>query len=566
MSILAGTVEEACEKMRRIPRQTSGVEIWAEVRLDAMANPDLALLLAARSVPVLVTHRRREEGGGPCAGAERDRVALLREAVALGADAVDIEAATNRSLIEDLVAFIKRRGGRTQLIVSHHDLDRTPPLQVLRETYRTCAAWEPDLVKIVTLARRETDNLRVLSLIAPALRKRQGIIAFCMGEEGRMSRVASLLLGAAMGYVAPAGGEAAAPGQWTLPGMERALAAFARRNKAGGGGGFAVAEKTVGTRRRPAGEPDKGPAPDLSACPADPDAAQQRIAWSVPEEAAERETAPACLYVLLGNPVAHSLSPAMHNAAYKAMGLAARYLSFCVADLAQAVAGLRGLGIRGASVTLPFKEAVIPLLDVVEEDARGIGAVNTVVNEGGRLRGLNTDWVGLQRMLRERFLLRGRTIAVLGAGGTARAAVFAIRDAGGIPVVLNRTRSRGEALARRFGCAFVPLSAVADVRADGLVNTTSVGMWPRIQETPLPASVLGGFRWVADAVYNPRETTLLREAKARGCAVVGGVPLFLYQGAAQIAAWTGREPPLCRMEEVVLARLEKIGDHGKDRP
>lgn len=262
------------------------------------------------------------------------------------------------------------------------------------------------------------------------------------------------------------------------------------------------------------------------------------------------------LYGVIGNPLGHSLSPLMHNTAYRAMGLDALYQAFETEDLAETIAMVRERNIRGVSVTLPFKEEVLCLLEEVDCDAIHIGSVNTLTNEHGRLRGSNTDWTGLTRDLRGRFELRGKTIAVLGAGGAARAAVYAIQQVGGVPVVVNRTKARGETLAMHFGCAFLPLSEIGALRAAGLVNTTSLGMMPHVDETPVPASVLHRFRWVVDIVYNPPVTRLLREAGSAGCETINGIGMFVNQGAEQIRIWTGKDAPRELMREVVLERLQ----------
>lgn len=268
------------------------------------------------------------------------------------------------------------------------------------------------------------------------------------------------------------------------------------------------------------------------------------------------------IYGIIGNPLGHSLSPLMHNAAYRAMGLRARYQLFEGGHPEKTLALIRDGGIRGVSVTLPFKEAVLPLLDEVAPDALHVGSVNTVTNVDGRLRGDNTDWTGLARDLRGRVDISGKTVAVVGAGGAARAAVYAVQQEGGIPVVVNRTRTRGETLAERFGCSFLPLSEIGSLRADGLINTTPVGMMPSVDESPVPRSVLCRLGWVADIVYNPPATTLLREAAGQGCKAIDGIGMFVNQGAEQIRIWTGKTAPMERMRWVVEEALNQRSEVG----
>lgn len=263
---------------------------------------------------------------------------------------------------------------------------------------------------------------------------------------------------------------------------------------------------------------------------------------------------------LLGWPVAHSVSPAMHNAAFAALGLNWLYLPLPVPGerLEDATRGLRGLGFAGANVTVPHKQAVTKYLDELSPEARAIGAVNTIVVREGRLIGYNTDAEGFLQALRQAgYEPAGRRAVVLGAGGAARAVVYALAYAGARVVVLNRTPSRAQHLVRSLQphlppdvpVAASPLTA-ADLSAhlgEGqlLVNATSVGMAPYVLRTPLPGGVVipKGLT-VYDLVYNPAETTLLRQAREAGAQAIGGLGMLVHQGAEAFRLWTGVEPPV----------------------
>lgn len=258
---------------------------------------------------------------------------------------------------------------------------------------------------------------------------------------------------------------------------------------------------------------------------------------------------------IIGRPVAHSLSPAMHNRAFAALGMNRVYVAFEVSDIAAAVAGIRGLGLAGLSVTIPHKEAVIPLLDEVDPVAAAIGAVNTVVCEDGRLVGHNTDWIGANRALAREMELAGSRVVLVGAGGAARAVGFGLKEAGAGVVVVNRGRERGRALARDLGCDFVPLEAAAGLAGDALVNATSVGMAPDTGACPVPEEMAAAFPVVMDIVYAPARTRLLALAEAAGSRVVNGLWMLLYQGMAQFELWTGEEPPEEVMREVLEERF-----------
>lgn len=263
------------------------------------------------------------------------------------------------------------------------------------------------------------------------------------------------------------------------------------------------------------------------------------------------------IFAVFGNPVAHSLSPLMHQSALDRMGLSARFIPFCVTDIGRAVEGIRGLDIQGVSVTLPFKTEVMKYLDEVDEDALRIGAVNTIWNRQGRLKGYNTDWRGFVLSLKEGLEIQGKRWVVLGAGGAARGIIYGLIQEGGQPIILNRTLSKAQALGEEFGCPFFSLSEKEKIEADGLVNTTPLGMSPKPKESPFPRELLNRFSWVVDIIYNPLKTRLLREAEEAGCHTISGLGMFIHQGADQIKIWTGLEPPRNFMREVVATELQK---------
>ncbi|MEK6200818.1 MAG: shikimate dehydrogenase [Desulfobulbaceae bacterium] len=259
------------------------------------------------------------------------------------------------------------------------------------------------------------------------------------------------------------------------------------------------------------------------------------------------------LYGIIGNPVSHSLSPAMHNGAFAELGENSVYLPFPLQDLEVGVAGLKAIGVKGLSVTIPYKEAVIPLLDVIEDVARKIGAVNTIVikDVGGKkhLCGSNTDWLGANRALSEKVSLRGTQVVLLGAGGSARAIGFGLQQEGAHVVLCSRTETRGRALAADLGCLWHPLDEADSLQGDILINATSVGMQPEVQLSPVPQTILSRFQVVMDIVYAPLETRLLRQAKGAGCQVINGLEMLLYQGVAQFELWTGKAAPVELMRQ-----------------
>lgn len=266
------------------------------------------------------------------------------------------------------------------------------------------------------------------------------------------------------------------------------------------------------------------------------------------------------LYGIIGNPVSHSLSPTIHNGAFRRMGLNAVYLAFEVKDLKEAIRGIKELGIRGVSVTLPFKNQIIPFLDNVEEVAGKIKAVNTLLHEEEKLTGYNTDWCGALEALEEKVDLNGKRVVLLGAGGAARAIGFALKTRACEIIISNRTYDRGAGLAKELRCAHQPLSSIEGLDVNVVVNATSAGMSPNDEESPIPKKVLKEGMTVMDIVYHPLETKLLREAEERGCQTINGLEMLARQGTRQLEIWTGTRPDVREIKEDLHKTLEmKIG-------
>jgi len=272
---------------------------------------------------------------------------------------------------------------------------------------------------------------------------------------------------------------------------------------------------------------------------------------------------------IIGDPVEHTMSPAMHNAAFQKMGLDYLYIPFRVApeQLPQAVAGLKSLNVAGFNVTIPHKVAVMPLLDGLDPLAEKIGAVNTVVNEDGKLRGYNTDAEGFYRVLLEQgFSLQGKNVVLLGAGGAARALAYILAEKGARLTILNRRQELdwAENIAR-----FILDDLNKEVKvfelgniskalpgADLLVNATSVGMSPADNASPVPAPLLEKVPVVFDIVYNPLKTRLLKEAAAAGAQTISGIDMLAWQGALSFEKWTGKSAPVDLMRQEAVKMLE----------
>ena len=262
------------------------------------------------------------------------------------------------------------------------------------------------------------------------------------------------------------------------------------------------------------------------------------------------------LFGLIGNPVAHSLSPVMHNQAFAATGCNAVYLAFCVSDPGAAIKSLKALNVRGLSVTLPHKVAVMEYLDDIDQTAASIGAVNTIANHNGKLTGYNTDCQGAINALQNRTTLDGKSVAIIGAGGAARAIGFGLATDAGRLTILNRTRQSGERLAADLQAEFLPLDECQPKRYDILINTTPVGMYPNTAATPIAKQALSNEMVVMDIVYHPLNTRLLKEAADKGCLTINGVDMFVFQGAQQFELWIGKKAPVEVMRQAVLQALQ----------
>lgn len=273
---------------------------------------------------------------------------------------------------------------------------------------------------------------------------------------------------------------------------------------------------------------------------------------------------------VIGNPVEHSLSPAIHNAAFQKLGINCVYLAWQVEAIGDAIKGLRALGnFRGASITIPHKVSAMPFLDQVEATARQIGAINTIVAENGRLTGHNTDATGALRALREGGVqLKGRRVVMLGSGGAARAIAFALAAGAGVEKLILLGVDDNERAGLAADVRSKTTLAVDDFQLDEatlgqtlpeahiLIHCTPIGMSPKADASCVPASLLHTGLAVMDIVYNPRETRLLHDAKRAGCMTIPGLEMFLNQAAMQFELWTNRSAPIDVMRTVLESRFQ----------
>lgn len=521
VSITKKPTEAAVEDIRRAFAEFGADAV--ELRLDYMPDADLATLMSA--VPeggtVIVTARDRAEGGA-WRYDDDQRIATLVDAAAHHPDYVDVELATWRrradaeSRLGPLLDRPGERSGGEQspgLILSTHDFDGRPAdLDDLVEAIRAAPC---QVVKVVWQAESVRDIYRCFEIMRSANRRGgKPVIAIAMGEAGLAARILAGKFGAFLSFCSSEEGAGSAPGQISVHEMKRLYR-----------------------------WDDIGPATTV--------------------------------YGVIGCPIAHSMSPAIHNPALAECDIDGVYVPLRVEPGYENFEAFVGgaaerpwMDVRGLSVTIPHKENALRWIDqalgtpdAVEPLARQIGAVNTLVFDApGKVRGLNTDYAGAldaltDAMACERNDLDGVPVAVIGAGGASRAVVAGLRHCGCDVTIYNRTYDRAVSLAEEFGCRSAPLEEVDKLDARIVVNTTSLGMHPNVDQTPLSADSLKDDMVVFDNVYNPMQTRLLGEAAEVGCLTVSGVDMFVNQAVAQFEAWTNRAAPRELMRRVVVERL-----------
>ena len=485
---------------------------FLEFRLDSLAKPASILpkvkefLAAHRDTTVLATCRRKQFGG-LFTGSLKAELEVLLAAAEAGCQIVDLEVESAEEAAPRQLDQLRDglRAAGTALLISFHDFSRTKNLD---QTALRIEVFQPDFVKVVSTAKSLADNLAVLKLIQEHSRSVE-VVGIAMGEEGLVSRVLGLRAGAPFTFAAfsdspisdkPAtvSTQATAPGQLTA----RTLRDLYR-----------VEQLDQATR----------------------------------------------IFGVAGNPIAHSLSPLMHNTAFRRESVNAVLLPLKVRSLDDLLTLARELPLSGLAVTMPLKQEVLPHLANMDPLTARIGACNTLrIGADGKIVGFNTDVAGVVRPLEKRLTLKGARIAVLGAGGAARAAVFGLVDRGAEVFIVNRTHEHAVALARESKAKALKHEQFAKARFDVLINSTPCGMAGSRQALPIAPNELNA-ALVFDLVYNPLETPLLKLAKERGISVVSGMEMFVQQGARQFEIWTGKPAPEAEMLRVVELELRKRG-------
>jgi 3-dehydroquinate dehydratase/shikimate dehydrogenase len=465
-----------------------------ELRLDFLSKAPDLKRILANRPCAMVATVRRPEDGGRWPGSEEERQMLLRQAIVGGFDWVDLEA----DVADDI-----RRFKDVKRIISYHNLREVP--DDLEKIHAGMCKQDADVVKLAVTAQQPADILRVLKLSKNAPRP---TVAFCMGDLGIPSRVLCAKFGAPFTY-----------------------AAF---NK------------------------ERGIAPGILS--------YQELKQVYHYDHIDTDTQ---VFALIGDPVAHSLSPLIHNTAFRRLGINAVYVPFRVprARLEDFLKQFKQLPVRGYSVTIPHKEMAADLATIKDPTVVLTHAANTLIYGSEGFTAYNTDYQAARDSLLANFppspngepvSLQGRSVLLLGAGGAARAVAHALHREGALVAITNRTLERAQRLAEEVGCRFVDWAARHNSMCDILVNSTSVGMHPNMDESPIHPSYLRQGLVVMDTIYTPSQTLLLKEARHRGCHVLSGVDMFVRQAALQFQLFTGRDAPLELMRKVVNRALSPI--------
>ncbi|HUI53716.1 MAG TPA: shikimate dehydrogenase [Bryobacteraceae bacterium] len=480
-------------------READAGEAFLEFRLDFLDRPAKGAeairgFLTEYPDCMILATCRRHQNHGKFNGSIEEQLAVLDQAVASGAHAVDVEIETAEVAQERLNQF----RGRSQVVVSYHNYEATPPMDtVVGRMLRVQA----DGYKIVTTARKPSDNVRVLAAAKALPKHRLAVLA--MGELGFPTRVLSPVFGGIFTYAAPILAEGTAAGQVSA----RQLRHLYRVEKLG------KATKVYG---------------------------------------------------VIADPIRHTISPAVHNRGFQARRVDAVYLPFLVtpAYLRDFFSMAAKLPLAGFSVTIPHKQKIIRYLDAVDALARRIGAVNTVWRKAGKWRGTNTDAAGVTVPLARLLRLQKSSVLIVGNGGAARGAAHALADAGAKISLVGRNADRVRALAKVCGADALMREQLDCHHFDIVVHATPLGMYPHRDECFFNGNIPGDV--VLDMVYNPVDTVLLKRAKEQGKAVVPGIDMFIEQAVRQFEIWTGDSAPRAVMLKAAVEALEHCNNKSEE--
>jgi 3-dehydroquinate dehydratase/shikimate dehydrogenase len=483
---------DAARLLAHARQEAESGETFLEFRLDYLDSPEHGIkvirdVLKQHPGCIILATCRRHQNHGKFNGGVEQQLRILDAAVNAGAQAIDVEIETAEAASERLNSF----RGRCQIVISYHNFETTPQLDALVKRMTRLPA---DAYKIVTAARKPSDNARVLALTRAY--PRTPLVVLAMGELGFPTRVLSTAFGGLYTYATPLATQGTASGQVSA----RLLRHLYRIDKISKG---------------------------------------------------------VKVYGVIADPIRHSISPAVHNRAFQSRRLDAVYLPFQVSplQLRDFFVLADKVPIAGFSVTIPHKQKVVRYLDAVDPLARRIGAVNTVWRKAGKWRGTNTDAQAVIVPLSRHVRPSKASVLIVGNGGAARGAACALIDAGAKVAIVGRNPDRVRALARICGAEPLLREQVDERQFDALVHATPIGMFPHVNECFFNGRIPAGI--VFDMVYNPLETMLIRRAREENKVAVPGIEMFIEQAVRQFEIWTGESAPRAVMEKAAMEALEQ---------
>lgn len=486
--ITAETLEQVVKDLK----EAENLADLVELRIDFIKNIDknkLKKLLERKKKKIIVTCRPKSLCGS-FYGSEEKRIELLKKAIELNTDYIDIEIESNNKEIKNIINNKKN----TKIILSYHNLKETPSLNELNKKYDEIKKLNPDLIKIVTAANSINDNFIIFEL----LKDKNDLIAFCMGIRGQISRILAGKYGSRITFASLKEGKESASGQISIEEMKNVYNINLIDNET----------KVVG---------------------------------------------------VIGKFAENSMSKYMHNANFKEKKLNFAYMPFKMKkeELNEFIKNFRKFSFAGASVTIPHKVEVMKYIDEIDETAKQIGAVNTLVNSNGKLAGYNTDYYGAVEALKEKIKLKNKKVVVVGAGGGARAVVYGLKKENASITIINRTIEKAKTLAKEFNVGYDDLKNIRNLIKNNeiIINTTSVGMAPNTNESIINGKDLIKGKVIMDMVYKPSETKLIKLAKKAGCGVITGDRMLIYQAIGQFKLWTKQEPRFSLMESALKKYL-----------
>lgn len=498
--VLAESADQMLIKMRKA--KEAGADL-VEVRLDFLKSfsprQDLELLIKQAPLPTLFTFRPTWEGG-QYNGDESKRQEALRLAMELGADYIDVELKVAQDFFNSIQG---KKPEKAKIIVSSHNYENTPSAEEIGDLVARIQATGADIVKVATTALDITDNARIFQVL---VNSQVPMIGLAMGERGLMSRILAAKFGGFLTFGALEAEATSAPGQPTIKDL---LDLYNFRK--------------IGADTK--------------------------------------------VHGVIGKPIGHSKSPHLYNAAFNSVGFNGIYLPLLVDNVAKFISGFASPDFVGYSYTIPHKEDGLRCCDEIDPIAKEIGAISCMVRRpDGSLMGYNVDYLGAIGAIEEALRgsngtsasaspLAGKLFVVMGAGGAGKALAYGGYEKGARVVVANRTYEKAQELASKVGGKAITLEELKDFHPEEgmiLANTTSVGMKPRIDDTPLPKEALKYYSLVFDAIYTPKMTRLLTEAQECGATIVYGTEMFINQAFVQFERFTGLPAPKQLIRDVLV--------------